>query len=85
MITVKLYAVLKDRVGRDELTLDFDNGTVGQLLARIAEEYPSTSELISSGRILVAVNKEFARQDQKLLSGDEIALMPPFSGGTGLR
>lgn len=84
MITVKLYAVLKDMVGRDELMLDLDNGTVGQILNLIAREYPSASEFISSGRILVAVNKEFAKQDQQVSSGDEIALMPPFSGGAGL-
>lgn len=81
MITVKLFAVLKDRAGRDELLVEAGPGTVSDLLKAVSQEHPVLSDMISGGRLLISVNREFAGQDSTVKDGDEVALMPPFSGG----
>lgn len=82
MITVKLFAMLRDRVGADILSVNSDVRTVGDLLTHLAREYPPLAELIAGGRVLVSVNEEFAAQGDRVNDGDEVALMPPFSGGS---
>ena len=82
MITVKLFAIMKDRIGRDELKVNSANGTVADLLGQIAQEYPALSDILVPGRIVVSVNHEFVKQDAPIRDGDEVALMPPFSGGS---
>ena len=81
MITVKLFALLKDKAGRDELRIDAGPGTVSELLEAVSRAYPSLAGMISDGGILISVNREFARRDAMVKDGDEVALMPPFSGG----
>ncbi len=83
MVAVKLFAILKDRAGRDELRIPFSSGTAADLLQQVAREYPALSELLSPGRIMISVNHEFVKQDAAVKDGDEVALMPPFSGGSG--
>jgi molybdopterin converting factor subunit 1 len=82
MITIKLFAMLKDRAGTDELHVPFERGTVADLLRAVSAQEPRLVDLLSCGKILVAVNKEFAKPDAPVQSGDEVALMPPFSGGS---
>ncbi len=81
MIIVKLFAILKDQAGRDELRIEAGPGTVAELLATVSRGYPALSGMISDDRILVAVNSEFAGRDAAVKDNDEVALMPPFSGG----
>ncbi len=83
MITIKLFAILKDRAGLDELTMTQTPGTVADLLQQLARSYPRLADLLSGNRIMVSVNQEFVKQDACLREGDEVALMPPFSGGSG--
>ncbi len=85
MITIKLFATLKDRAGRDELKMDIPAGTAGDVLRRISQEYPALSEMLAQGRVMISVNHEFVKQDAPVHDGDEVALMPPFSGGGGGR
>jgi molybdopterin synthase catalytic subunit/molybdopterin converting factor small subunit len=81
MITVKLFAILRDKAGTSELVLTDHPATVGDLITRVGERCPGIKELLSCGRILVSVNQEFVKQDAQLKDGDEVGLMPPFSGG----
>ncbi len=83
MITVKLFAVLRDKAGAGELRFSPGPRTVAELLAQISREYPDLSCFISEGRLTVSVNQELAKRDAPVADGDEIALMPPFSGGAG--
>ena len=83
MITIKLFAILKDKAGRDELHIDASSSTVSELLKEVANEYPALSDILSCGRVLTSVNQEFVKGDAPVKSGDEVALMPPFSGGSG--
>ena len=81
MITVKLFAFLKDKAGTAELTVTDRPATVGELLAAIGRDRPALREVLECGRILTAVNQEFVQMDAPLKDGDEVAVMPPFSGG----
>lgn len=81
MITVKLFAILKDRAGRDEVSLAPGPTTVSELLSEVSRLYPMLSDMISHGRLIVSVNMVFSKNDSPVRDGDEVALMPPFSGG----
>ena len=83
MITIKLFAILKDKAGQDELHLNTCASTVSELLKEVSNEYPALSDILSCGRVLTSVNQEFVKGDAPVKSGDEVALMPPFSGGSG--
>jgi molybdopterin synthase catalytic subunit len=85
MIIVKLFAVLKDKAGIAELMIEEQPSTVGELLGLVARRAPALADILSCGRIMIAVNQEFVRADAPLKDGDEVALMPPFSGGQDLR
>ncbi len=81
MITVRLFAMLKDKAGTAELIFDEHPATVRELLTAVEHRVPALANALSCERILIAVNQEFVREDASLKDGDEIALMPPFSGG----
>lgn len=83
MLTVKLFAVLRDRAGQEELRVTVHPADVSELLKLVSHEYPALSDIISKGRLMVSVNHEFAKPDTRLADGDEVALLPPFSGGNG--
>jgi molybdopterin converting factor subunit 1 len=80
VITVRFFATLRDRAGDEAVDLELpDETNVGQFLAWIAEAYPALDPALAS--TLVAVNHEFAFQEDLLADGDEVALFPPVSGG----
>jgi molybdopterin synthase catalytic subunit/molybdopterin converting factor small subunit len=83
MITIKLFALIKDKAGKSELSVAFDNGTVADLLKQVSREHPVLADVLGCGGILVSVNQEFVKPDSLVRDGDEVALMPPFSGGDG--
>ena len=76
------FASCRERVGATTGTLDLPAGaTVADAVARIGETWPALSRLLPAVR--VAVNREFASPSQPLAEGDELALIPPVSGGAG--
>ena len=80
-LEVRLFATLKDRVGRDRIQVFIQEpATVRLLLQVTAESYPDLEPALPT--TLVAVNKAFAGPETILQSGDEIALFPPVSGGS---
>lgn len=81
MITVKFFASLKDKAGAGEMTLPFHDGVVSDLLAHISRERPALAGILAGNALLISVNQEFVKKDAPVKDGDEIALMPPFSGG----
>jgi molybdopterin synthase catalytic subunit len=81
MITVRLFALLKDKAGSAELAVTERPETVRELLAVIGRDRPALREALESGRVLMAVNQELVQLDAPLKDGDEVAIMPPFSGG----
>jgi molybdopterin synthase catalytic subunit len=80
-VTVRLFASLRERAGTSMLTRRLPEGaTAGDLLAVLQEEIPP---LRASGRIALAVNSEYTDIAHPLADGDEVALIPPVSGGRG--
>ncbi len=80
VVYVKLFAVLRDRAGTGEFTLDLPEGaTCAEAMSAIAERFPSVASLLS--RVACAVNQEYVTADAVLQEGQELALIPPVSGG----
>jgi molybdopterin converting factor subunit 1 len=80
VIQVKLFAILKDRAGVSELSLDLPGETTAEgALVQIAAKLPAIREYLP--RVAVAVNREYVKRDHVLRDGDELALIPPVSGG----
>ena len=79
-MTVRVFARLRDITGAAELARDLAPGaTIGDLWRQLAGEFP---ELASYERsISSAINADYARMDQVIGEGDEIAFLPPVSGG----
>lgn len=80
MITVRFFAGLREAMGRDRLEHALPPGaTVGLVIDRIAAHKPEIALLLE--RTVAAVNLEYVTRDHVLQDGDEIALIPPVSGG----
>ena len=77
--TVLLFGITRDLVGQSRLSVSLaPDSRVADLLAHLHEQYPALAGVKS---ILVAVNSEYADPDTPLTPADEIALIPPVSGG----
>jgi molybdopterin converting factor subunit 1 len=74
-ITVRLFAMLRERAGARELTLDLPPG------ARVRDALAELGDLADGVPLVMAVNREYAADDHPLDPGDELALIPPVSGG----
>ncbi|HIE42179.1 MAG: MoaD/ThiS family protein [Nitrospinaceae bacterium] len=83
MITLKYFANLKTIAEKEEERLDIKNPiTVDQLSDIISKTTPKMGEMIREKKILISVNEEMASVDTIIHDGDEVAFLPPFSGGT---
>ena len=68
--------MLRERAGARELTLELPDG------ARVRDALESLGDLAAGLPLVMAVNREYAEEDQVLDPGDELALIPPVSGGS---
>src|SRR5207247_11421537 len=73
-VKVRLFAGLRERAGWSER--DFDE------IARVDEVWPALDLGPEPTGLLYAVNKEYVPRDRELAEGDEVALIPPVSGGS---
>ena len=79
-VRVLFFGRLKEIVGRAEDTADVSEGArVEDLFARYGSRYPELAKYRSS--VVASVNQEFAEWRARLASGDEVAFLPPVSGG----
>jgi len=79
-VTVRLFARLRDIAGAAELPREVAAGaTIRHVWRDLAGEYPDFGPYERS--ISSAVNADYARMDQVLRDGDEVAFLPPVSGG----
>ena len=76
-VRIRLFAMLRERAGRDELELELPEG------ARVADALAALDHLAGGLSLVLAVNREYAPPDAVLQAGDELALIPPVSGGAG--
>ncbi len=76
---VRLFASLREAVGQEAVDLEVpDACSVNALLKTFHAAYPKAQGM---GPVLVAVNQEIGQDDTAVQAGDEVALLPPVSGG----
>lgn len=79
-VTVRLFARLRDIVGASELRRDVPTtASVKTVWDQLVAEFPELDAYAAS--ISSAVNAEYTRMDVRLSEGDEVAFLPPVSGG----
>ncbi|MDF1697492.1 MAG: molybdopterin converting factor subunit 1 [Saprospiraceae bacterium] len=78
MIKVKCFGVAKEIVNTETLEMDVSIDSVEGLRKELHKNFPEFSSIKG---FMVAVNQEYATDDQSLSSADEIAIIPPVSGG----
>ena len=79
-VTVRLFARLRDIAGSGDLDRDAPPGaTVADVWRGLIAEYPEMARYDSS--ISTAVNADYAKMTSALSDGDEVAFLPPVSGG----
>ncbi len=83
-VSVRLFAVCRERVQRDtiEVEISGDSADLPRLRAAIGRDFPMLAPLLPIVR--VAVNHAFAEEGDPIRAGDEVALIPPVAGGSGL-
>jgi molybdopterin synthase catalytic subunit len=80
-ITVLFFGMLKDLVGRSQEELDVPEGaSLETVFGHYASQFPKLREM--AGSVVIARNQEFADPETLVGDGDEVALMPPVSGGS---
>ena len=76
---VRLFASLREEVGQESVALELGKpATVADLLRAFSDTYPHAR---SVGQAIVAVNQEVANREAAVEASDEIAFLPPVSGG----
>ena len=79
---VRFFAALSEMIGARELSLELADGqTVSDLYRELCDRYPRLAEYGSI--LLYSVNAEYVPPEHTLRDGDEVALIPPVSGGCG--
>ena len=74
-VTVRLFAGLRERAGTGEVELELDDG------ARVHDALRALADISGDTQVVMAVNREYADADTQLHADDELALIPPVSGG----
>lgn len=77
VVRVRLFAILRERAGSNSVELELPPG------ARVADVLAAVRELTRGVPVVMAVNREYAAPGTVLAPGDELALIPPVSGGGG--
>jgi molybdopterin converting factor subunit 1 len=82
-IIVRLFAVLRERAGTDLVELELpDEATVADALKALSR-VPAVTGLLDRLPVRMAVNRDYASPQTRLAPDDELALIPPISGGSG--
>ncbi len=79
-VKVKFFAMLRERAGTGEAMIDIEEGaTIGDLWDALKKNYPELAPV--NMRLLYAVNRNYVKADHSLKENDEVAFIPPVSGG----
>jgi len=82
-VRVRLFAILRQRAGRDSVDIEIEQGaTVADALAALGRE-PGLAGVLERIPVRMAVNRDYASPETELSADDELALVPPVSGGAG--
>jgi molybdopterin synthase sulfur carrier subunit len=77
-VNVLAFGIAKDIFGSSVINVELSGATTGALKESLEERYPRLKQLVS---YMVAVNNEYAQDEGVLSEHDEIAIIPPVSGG----
>jgi molybdopterin synthase catalytic subunit/molybdopterin converting factor small subunit len=77
LVRVRLFAQLRERAGRSAIELELPEG------ARVSDALAAVGDLAAGIPLVMAVNREYASAGDLLHASDELALVPPVSGGSG--
>jgi len=77
-VNVLAFGIAKDIFGKSSISLDIEGKTTADLKNSLEQQYPRLKQLSS---YMVAVNSEYAQDEAVLTEDDEIAIIPPVSGG----
>ena len=81
-LKVRFFASLREQFGRDEIEISWQGGTPDKLLTQLrAELGENADEVLTKTEIMVAVNQTLVDADCNIAAGDEVALLPPVTGG----
>ena len=81
-VTVRLFALIREKAGTDSLALNLPDGAVvGQAIQTVRHEYPALEPYLDNLRY--SLHMDFVEADAALRDGDEVVLIPPVSGGSG--
>jgi MoaE-MoaD fusion protein len=81
IVHVRLFAILRERAGAGAVEVELpERATVSDAIAALGER-PGLAELLARLPVRMAVNREYADERTRLQAGDEVALIPPVSGG----
>jgi len=79
-ITVKLFALMREKAGTDTIPLEVPTGAaVTQALATLVYQYPLLEPYLANTRL--SLHMDFVDPETTLAAGDELVLIPPVSGG----
>lgn len=78
-INLKIFGIAKDLVGSPLLSVELDEGTtVTQLKDKLQNDFDGMKQMPN---YMVAINGEYADEDRVVLHSEEVAIIPPTSGG----
>ncbi len=78
-VSVRLFAGLRERAGGQHVEVELPEGAVVEDLLAAMGSTPVGA--LAPGQCVVAINREYAPKDEPIREGDEVALIPPVSGG----
>ena len=79
-VTLRCFAAVRDILDTDTVTVEIEAGTTARgMLEKLGQQYPALLRV----PVAFAVNRDYARADSVLSDGDEVAFIPPISGGSG--
>lgn len=82
ILRVRLFAVLRERAGRETIEIELGEGaTVAEAMRTLGAANASLGEALETMPVVMAVNRSYADPETRLGAGDELALIPPVSGG----
>ncbi len=82
MVTMRFFASIKDKMGAEMMELDIDTPvTLRDLLVKASEQAGAGPDMLLNGSFLYAVNQEMRGLEHNVEDSDEVAVLPPLSGG----
>jgi len=78
-LRIAVFAGMAELVGSRLVELPWFGGTVADARRLVADRHPATAALLA--RSAVAVGSRYAADDERLAAGDDVAIIPPVSGG----